>query len=636
MTYGYDPYYQEIQNPHYYRSTQFEGNPYLPIPGANQVYDETGYIRDPKTDAIRQSIADQRSAMWKLAGLAIVTYGASLILTPIFHIPKAANFLLLATSTISAGAFSYVSYLQQTQEETHSKLRRADQISLAKKLAHNQAFNDAVDMISAEDNLAGYISTLPEYKQPRYLEKFQLHGLLELPYQQPALEAAPGGGMPEQNYLTSFDEVAAYQAELARPKDAYELYAKCAKEHCVFAANSQEGKTVAAHYALYQWATAEPNLVLYVFDSHYGNGSTPEFRSNWLGIPLMQSVPKAVQSGIFKGDAKDLNQFLLRVRELFEYRKKNNINYPPVVVGVDEFTNQLEELDDDEREEVNKTLNKLATEAKKFGIYFWLMMHTLTLEEMGIKRKALRQAHIIMGAEMTQDKIQMKLSPRTIPDSAAEYAQSIYRQVGRPAGFATSLPVDMGYLPTPPINGLEELRLNWVPGSNWTGSIIPGTPAAPATPAKSASAPPDSPPPAASQMTVEVPAQQVPQAPPPPPPPKPVANTSPEFTQQEIEDFWFTPTAPPTPPRSNNQSINAPQPQASNQPSGSDPYAPFLKGAKGDPYKALSLWLQAQHDIGSTPKIEEIQKAYQGFSGLEVSVKDMEFLLKNLPAMLKA
>ncbi|MBD3882141.1 hypothetical protein IFO70_10260 [Phormidium tenue FACHB-886] len=241
-----------------------------------------------------------------------------------------------------------------------------------------------------------------------------------------------------------------------------ELYANCQKRSMIWAGNPREGKTVAAHFALWLWAKADPKLVIFAFDKHFGMNNDLKFASNWVGVPLLEEVPKNVQTCVVKKSAKDLEKFLRKVQELLTYRIQNNINTPHVVVPIDEFTNLLESLDEKEVESIVKIFAEIATEAPKYGIYFWLILHSLTKEEIGIPRKVLRACHVVMGCEMTQDTVQVRNCPRSLPQEAVDYGQSVYRERGLPAGFVTSLPIPQGYLPPPNLpNGLADLKIDW-------------------------------------------------------------------------------------------------------------------------------------------------------------------------------
>ncbi len=251
--------------------------------------------------------------------------------------------------------------------------------------------------------------------------------------------------------------------------DPAALYARCIGTSMLWAANPREGKTIAAHYALWVWAQSDPNLVIFWFDPHLGMNNDPRWASNWLGVPVMTKLPQNVQTGVYKGEPRDLLKFLKVVDELLKFRKQNNVNQPPVVVGIDEFTSQLEQIEiipevgEAIATQIRQVFSRIATEAPKFGINFWLILHSLTKDEIGIDRKVIRAAHVAMGAEMTQDRIQVSNCPRKIPDKAIELVQEIFQEYGKPAGFATTLPVPEGYLPPPPIAGTAELVLQWLP-----------------------------------------------------------------------------------------------------------------------------------------------------------------------------
>lgn len=255
----------------------------------------------------------------------------------------------------------------------------------------------------------------------------------------------------------------AYRELLKAPTSPIALYAKLARQSVIFVGNPREGKSVAAHYALSVWLDEQPDLIPYVFDPALGVNDSAAFRSNWLGIPRLTSCPKDVQTGVFKGSARQLRDFLEPAYLLFQCREREEINgAAPVVVIVDELSNKLNELSEQEIEPIAQIIQALAGQAPKYNIWFWGILHTTTKDEMGLPRQAIRHCAAVMGVEANQDKSQLNNLPRTIPPGAVEYGQQQYRlRGGKPAGFVTSVPVENGYLPPPPLSGLDELLRDW-------------------------------------------------------------------------------------------------------------------------------------------------------------------------------
>ncbi|MEP0911784.1 hypothetical protein NDI45_12760 [Leptolyngbya sp. GB1-A1] len=254
-----------------------------------------------------------------------------------------------------------------------------------------------------------------------------------------------------------------YRELLKAPSNPIAKYAKLARQSLIFVGNPREGKSVAAHYALSAWVDEDPDLILYVFDPALGVNDSPRFRSNWLGIPRLTTCPKDVQTGVFKGSAKQLRDFLEPAYLLFQGREREEVNYPPVAMVVDELSNKLNELSEKEIEPIAQMIQALAGQAPKYGIFFWGILHTTTKEEMGLPRQTIRHCAAVMGVEAAQDKSQLSNLPRTIPPGAISFGQQQYRlRGGNPAGFVTSIPIENGYLPVPPLEGLDELLRDWV------------------------------------------------------------------------------------------------------------------------------------------------------------------------------
>lgn len=391
------------------------------------------------------------------------------LFAPVFFgavLPTPIKTMLLGTSASCSCAISAIAGSAASQKG--SRLNRiidaTDEKLLTESMAHQLAMAQVTGAIGQKQALVEWIvNNVPVEQQGA---AFAFVGLQQFaPYQvAAAAEVANEGAIAPRNlhefHLDEWREESGLGEMSTEAK-----YALCQGKSMIFAGNPREGKTVAAHYALYQWAKSDPDLVVYANDMHLGMNNDPKFASNWIGIPRVDEIPKDVRTCVVKSTPRMLERFLKPVRDLLQYRKQHNVNNPHVVVAIDEFTNQLDALDEKEVESIVKTFAEIATEAPKYGINFWLILHSLTKDDLGgLSRKVLRAAHVVMGAEMTQDRIQVSNCPRSLPQDSVDFAQSLYRQVGLPAGFATSLPIPDGYLPPPPLeNGLQDLILDWRP-----------------------------------------------------------------------------------------------------------------------------------------------------------------------------
>jgi hypothetical protein len=241
------------------------------------------------------------------------------------------------------------------------------------------------------------------------------------------------------------------------------LYNQFKRQYIAFAANKREGKTSAAHYGLSLWIEAEPDLLLYVFDPNLGMNDDPVFAPTWLGIPELDTLLDGeIRTGAFKGKAKDLEPFIDVAVALLNQRIDSLSRTPSILIGIDELTNLLPQLDEKSRDRIIGKLNTLVTQGDKHGIYVWIILHTITKEETCLDRVFLRQFHLVIGVELSQDRTVLSNAPRLLPPKAIAYGQEQYRLHGLRAGFITSLPVADGFLPAPPLpNGLVGLERNW-------------------------------------------------------------------------------------------------------------------------------------------------------------------------------
>lgn len=241
------------------------------------------------------------------------------------------------------------------------------------------------------------------------------------------------------------------------------LYRQFQRQYIAFAANKREGKTSAAHYGISLWLDADPSLLLYIFDPNRGMNNDPKFAPTWLGIPELDRLPtNELCTGAFKGKPEDLEPFIDAAIALLDQRINSASRTPSVLVGIDELTNQLPQLDEKSRNRIITKLTTLATQGDKHGIYLWIILHTITKEETCLDRVFLRQFHLVLGVELSQDKTVLSNAPRLLPTQAIAQGQTQYRQSGLPAGFVTSLPIAQGYLPPPPLpDGLKGLERDW-------------------------------------------------------------------------------------------------------------------------------------------------------------------------------
>jgi hypothetical protein len=241
------------------------------------------------------------------------------------------------------------------------------------------------------------------------------------------------------------------------------LYAQFRRQYLVFAANKREGKTSAAHYGLSLWVEAEPDLLVYIFDPNFGMNDDPKFAPTWLGIPELDVIPDdEIRTGAFRGKAEDLESFIDVAIALLNQRIESRSRTSSVLIGIDELTNLLPQLDEKSRDRVVSKLNTLVTQGDKHGIYLWVILHTITKEETCLDRVFLRQFHLIIGVELSQDRTVLSNAPRLLPTKAIAHGQEQYRQNGLRAGFITSLPIADGFLPPPPLpDGLVGLERDW-------------------------------------------------------------------------------------------------------------------------------------------------------------------------------
>lgn len=415
----------------------------------------TGELFREQREGLAPAVQANRLMMGAFAAIAIMGVGIPVLNPALGKVSKLMGLTLGFTASV---AFTAMAGASTRSAKIDESLDKAQIESLKRDLAAEAQFDFALGKIRTDARVVSMLEQLPAPMQRHYLQEFGLAGLVAPP-PQPVMEA----GKPTEGHLHELNLDEWREANGLNAQTCEQLYGQCIAKSILFAGNPREGKTVAAHYALRQWVDTDPSLVIFAFDKHLGMNNDARFGSNWLGIPKVEGIPNNVSTCVVKAGSHQLERFLRRVEELLAYRLQTETREPAVVVVIDEFTNLLEALSEEEVEAIVKIFGQIATEAPKYGINFWLILHSLTKEEIGIPRKVLRACHVVMGAEMSQDRIQVSNCPRTIPTTAIDHGQSVYRELGGlPAGFVTSLPVPNGYLPVPNLpNGLAELIVDW-------------------------------------------------------------------------------------------------------------------------------------------------------------------------------
>lgn len=314
--------------------------------------------------------------------------------------------------------------------------------------------------------------------QVHYLNEFGMGGLAktiaaiasgqvdQIPAAKPPGMALPGDKLQRQAEEQE-------QAEKAKAMNAVEgRYRQLYRQSMTWLGKSGEGKTNACQYWLWCWikeaqARNEPLPVLYVYDRHYGSSRNDGYEGLWLGIPGVTEVPKHVKSCVYQNIGNGgLKQWLEPIVAIYKYRMANQQDpqnkYPYIIFGIDEFTTEVNQIQDNKEKEWVKTqLASLNTGAQKFGIYFFSCIHDPTEKTTGVGRAVYGQTETAIGCHAALVSDFVKYAPSFIPPSAVETAGQAVSQFGKPAGFVVSGGiVDDDYLPVVPMNN-RQMVIQW-------------------------------------------------------------------------------------------------------------------------------------------------------------------------------
>lgn len=415
---------------------------------------------------VRSQVQTDRLTYLALAGGAITGLVAPFLLSTWFTpIAKVSTWLAssVAAGTLALLCSSDTLKEQQRRQRSVEKITRYREDSLLARQAQTQ---EMTDKAQHQIEVLAQLAKLPDWQRNKFLQELGWQDLA-------GLFAKPKPPAPESPEMVR----QAKKLEVLKGEDedsAYQLYRACRRQLLCFAGAQGEGKTNAAHFALWTWAHDPEDgehLVIYVFDPHYRSGRDPRYISTWLGIPELKQVPKdGIETGVFQGDEATFYDWLQPIWSLYKLRKANGIAVhlgveacPPVIFLPEEATNMIGLMDEVLAKKVKEQLSELATAAPKFGIYSWIIVHNLTESGTGLPRKYYEQHELIAGAALCGIKSQMSAAPRVLSAHTIEFAVTARRIApsGVPCGYGTSLgEVPDGFLPPAPLNNLE-MEMDW-------------------------------------------------------------------------------------------------------------------------------------------------------------------------------
>lgn len=404
---------------------------------------------------------------WLLTYSTVVGLASPLILHNLIHnVAKAFLYGSAFASSVTLTVMSQSPYLDRLREkeEREAEFRRD-------ALIQHHVADALVKEIHTKSMQYHGIAAVLDQAEPRVRDQLEdeygLQRLRVLPERQPA--------PPPEELAFHLLEVAGSEQTDEDFKEHVHSWAVCRDNNMTFVGNQGEGKTNACFFALFAWiyaCQAEKKTwpTIYAFDIHCGMGRHEDYKSTWLGLPVVDKVPKSVIPCVFHGESSQLGDWLEPVRRLYNYRKKNKIGIAsgaaPVIVVIDELTGHLAEMESKRAEQVSNWMTQIATGAPKFNIWIWVITHDMTESNTKVKTAFYRQSHVVMGAASAQASHIVSACQKNIAKGSIELAgcklRDPHRNPKAPAGFVTSLPTPdgTGLLDTPLLSN-KQMELPW-------------------------------------------------------------------------------------------------------------------------------------------------------------------------------
>lgn len=406
-------------------------------------------------EGIQKKVFVERLLSYSLGAIgALSTF--SLVLNPNFVPDKESKLMIQVLGLFSSVGFVATQKLSETQEKIYSTFKNAQLQDYRTDVANQMAHTSTVSKIEGARNTAYWISTLPEYEQSRWIQQFNLQGILPSENyfnQQPTEEYNPEVtiDLPKQ--------VVNQQVKVTEEKTGFDLSwitpDFIASSKVVVGARGS-GKSVFLHYEASRYLLENPNDSLFIFDPHFDDSTPKKF---WLkNLPLSILVERFVTK-----KHQDIYKKILALSDELNNRIDNNLrppNVPKVKIILDEEENLKRRLKDDEFENVLEFIDLIQDEGRKYGFDITIGMHSLKKGNTGIDSAALGQMNWLLFEKAAYDsatKYPSDFDQLEIKKAAKVVNSQVDRKKGRcvvvishdfPDPIITALP----YLEPPTIN----------------------------------------------------------------------------------------------------------------------------------------------------------------------------------------
>lgn len=329
---------------------------------------------------IEQTIIRERQMMvcFALGGILGTTI-------PLFapKLPRELKLFSLLYGVVSSTGFTFGVHTRVRKEKIYQTLDIAQAASLASQMKHTIAQDNALQRINAERQLAGYIAQLPKAEQQRWIQMYQLQGILPpaiVDVSVEEVELTDTTIVPSQPSFNDFDNDLE-DIDYSWLDDKFVIASKG-----IFGAKGS-GKSTYLAYEAISFLQIYPDGELRIGDIHFD-----EEESVWLpGVPPQLLLQKYVANN----PQQILNTFRRAQNLLRDRISAQNRKAQPFKLICDEFVGFLSRLDDDQRSEVLQIIQQIQFEGRKYGVDCTLALHSIKKEQSGIDSSVLANMDLL-------------------------------------------------------------------------------------------------------------------------------------------------------------------------------------------------------------------------------------------------
>ncbi|AND75530.1 hypothetical protein [Nostoc phage N1] len=294
-----------------------------------------------------------------------------------------------------------------------------------------------------EIDLASKLETLPPAAQARYIQKFDLHGLL-LPQLQEIVSDSGGNSPGITDHRFSSIDSDLRELEKETEIDLSWIDSDFINSSKVVVGGRGSGKSVYLRYEAARWLLEHPSGYLLIIDPHYDYRIESKW---WLNdIPQKQVMKRFLSKNKETrnpGEHNEWKGYLYHLRNVWvELQSRINAdddseeapNYRPIKIIVDEIENIKRGCAETEFKEILKLIDCIQDEGRKYLVEITIGMHGLKKENTGIDSNTIAQMNWLLFEKACYDpvtKYPSDFNANEIKAIAKQISNSLDPKIGR-------------------------------------------------------------------------------------------------------------------------------------------------------------------------------------------------------------